>query len=113
MDRSSLEDIIKTEGSILSAVNRLHIRHGLPSSFMHELHPFAEGYDDVQPVLPQLTNIMDITSLIAVALLSHVSIPVSDSKLMSLLRQHAVLTQELNTVIYICSGFETQFCGCS
>lgn len=98
MNKNGLEGIIRGEGSILSAINRLHIHYGFPSSVVQELHPFAEGYNDVQPILPQLTNIVDITSLIAVALISHASLPISDLKLISLLRQHAALTQELNMV---------------
>ena len=84
--------------TILSAV------HGVTtalSTYIPELHPFAESHDNESAVLPHLKDILSTTSLISIALSSHSSLPVSDPKLVSLMRQHAALTHELNTVSLI------------
>ena len=75
--------------------------HGMTSTlitYIPELHPFAESHDNGKAVLFQLKDILSTTSLISMALSSHLSLPVSDPKLVSLMRQHATLTQELNIV---------------
>jgi hypothetical protein len=82
-------------GTLLSAI---HAVTTTLSTYTPELHPFADSHDNKNAVLPQLSDILSTTSLVSIALSSHSSLPISDPKLVSLMRQHAALTQELNTV---------------
>ncbi|KAF8588708.1 hypothetical protein K439DRAFT_1613378 [Ramaria rubella] len=83
--------------TLLSAIHSLTTIDAFPSSSAQELHPFAESHDTSNAVLPQLKNILSAASLISIALSTHSALPVSDSKLVSLMRQHASLAHELNT----------------
>jgi len=83
---------------LLSAVNDLSNAELYPTSSMPELHPVAESHGDSIAVLPQLRNILSATAMMSMVLTSHLSLNIADPKLVSLMRQKATITQELNIV---------------
>ncbi|KIJ49685.1 hypothetical protein M422DRAFT_28049 [Sphaerobolus stellatus SS14] len=82
---------------LLSSIHSLSNAGSYPTSAMPELHPFAESHGDNVAVLPQLRNIYAVISSINLSLSAHTSINITDPKLVSLMRQKATITQELNT----------------
>lgn len=84
--------------TLLSAVHALTAPDAFPSSTAQALHPFEESDTTKNAALPKFKDILSATSLMSMALSSHLSLPITDPKLVSLMRQHAALAQELNGV---------------